>query len=682
MSSSYRPLPPRPPRPTSGFPSADYWRPEDERRSHEFSFRNSSAAPQYPREHDHYEPSRKPSRQPSRSRQNDEYARNQRGSDNDRRNENGGNSRARPSQRPHTRFQRGRGNRHFATAARPLLSLKQADAVEQTLGVADDPNVARRFLHVDDITDSEEEQMDESDSDQEKPDNPVSRSSEMGPAQPGLEPPAKRRALGIASSEATVESQVPRWSNPDPYTSLPPVDELRKRKDVVKIIRKARIAVDKGATVADQAGIDEDFISFGFEETLAPKGSSARSTSFTAEDHGIRELTVTSSEPRRFSHLQNLHGEHLAKAPGTVSMALSTDVQGSPPGLVSKLLPDTNIATFDAALLDQDDPLGSRKRTHDDVIKSPSKKPVWNLSDNYVLDAWVPWGDCSLTPWLDKSARRSGSVGFRYSPARFVSYVLADTDERLHKEICDFYDYVRPQPFEQELREDLLDRLQAMIAKQFYNCRVYCFGSFAAGIYLPKADMDVVVISESFRLSGVKVACQNAGHMHRFGNYLRRSGLAKEDSVVVITGAKVPLIKFVDQTTGINVDMSFENQTGLTANETFKAWKRQFPAMPIIVTLIKQFLLMRACNEVVTGGLGGFSVTCLVTSLMQNLPRIQSGELIPEHHLGEILIEFLDLYGNRFDLTRTGISMNPPGYFDKVRDCGLSGSIENLLIFF
>ena len=184
--------------------------------------------------------------------------------------------------------------------------------------------------------------------------------------------------------------------------------------------------------------------------------------------------------------------------------------------------------------------------------------------------------------------------------------------------------------------------------------------------------MDVVVISESFRVSGVRVACQNSNHMHQFGDQLRKSGVAKANSVEVITFAKVPLIKFVDQITGIRVDMSFENQTGLTANDTFKTWKSQFPAMPIIVMLIKQFLLMRGLNEVVNGGLGGFSVTCLVMSLLHNLPRIQCGELIPENHLGEILIEFLDLYGNRLDTARTGITMNPPGYFDKVRICSQS----------
>lgn len=239
---------------------------------------------------------------------------------------------------------------------------------------------------------------------------------------------------------------------------------------------------------------------------------------------------------------------------------------------------------------------------------------------------------------------------------------------------------MRPQKYEQKVREDLLDRLQAIISNQFYRCGVYCFGSFAAGIYLPNADMDVVVISESFRVSGVKVACQSSKEMHRFGDHLRKSGFAEADSVEVIPWAKVPLIKFVDQITGIRVDVSFENQTGLTANDTFNAWKSQFPAMPVIVTLIKQFLLMRGLNEVVCGGLGGFSVTCLVTSLLQNLPRFQTGELIPEQHLGEILIEFLDLYGNRLDTARTGITMNPPGYFDKVCGHGHSHTIEKLLI--
>ena len=178
--------------------------------------------------------------------------------------------------------------------------------------------------------------------------------------------------------------------------------------------------------------------------------------------------------------------------------------------------------------------------------------------------------------------------------------------------------------------------------------------------------MDLVIISDSFRNYDVKVACQSNTKMHRFGAYLGTT-IAESGSVEVITGAKVPIIKFVDRVTAIRVDISFENNTGIIANGTFASWKQQFPAMPILVTIIKQFLMMRGLNEVSTGGLGGFSVTCLVTSMLQNMPRVQMGEIIPEHHLGEMLIEFLDFYGNQLDIARTGINMNPPGYFDKAR---------------
>ena len=211
------------------------------------------------------------------------------------------------------------------------------------------------------------------------------------------------------------------------------------------------------------------------------------------------------------------------------------------------------------------------------------------------------------------------------------------------------------------------------------NCDVHCFGSFAAGLYLPNADMDVVVISQSFRNYGDKSACQSNSKMRAFGRYIEGT-VAEKGSVECITGAKVPIIKFVDRTTAIRVDMSFENDTGIVANDTFSFWKRQFPAMPVLVTVIKQFLMMRGMNDVSTGGLGGFSVTCLVTSLLQNMPRVQIGEVIPEHHLGEMLIEFLDFYGNQLDISRTGIAMSPPGYFDKV--CRLKFPVNVTLTFF
>ena len=225
---------------------------------------------------------------------------------------------------------------------------------------------------------------------------------------------------------------------------------------------------------------------------------------------------------------------------------------------------------------------------------------------------------------------------------------------------------MRPRGFEQTVREDLLSRLQILVRKYSPNCDVHSFGSFAGGLYLPIADMDVVLISHSFAQNGVPSLCTSKTQIRNFAGHIQRSGIAVNGSIDTILFAKVPIVKFVDSITNLRVDISFENNSGITANAFFKTWKQQYPCLPQIVALIKQFLLMRGLNEVNTGGLGGFSVICLATSLLQNMPRVQSGELVPELHLGEILLEFLDLYGNQFDTSRTGILLDPPGYFDKV----------------
>jgi non-canonical poly(A) RNA polymerase PAPD5/7 len=101
-------------------------------------------------------------------------------------------------------------------------------------------------------------------------------------------------------------------------------------------------------------------------------------------------------------------------------------------------------------------------------------------------------------------------------------------------------------------------------------------------------------------------------------------------------------------------------------------WKEQYPAMPVIVSVIKQFLLIRGLNEVPTGGLGGFSITCLVASLLQHMPRRE------EFNLGKILLNFFDYYGNIFQYEDVGIRMNPPMFFNKVSGTLMRDPLHNI----
>jgi non-canonical poly(A) RNA polymerase PAPD5/7 len=74
-----------------------------------------------------------------------------------------------------------------------------------------------------------------------------------------------------------------------------------------------------------------------------------------------------------------------------------------------------------------------------------------------------------------------------------------------------------------------------------------------------------------------------------------------------------------------------------------------FGAARCLILLVKMFLLQRGMNEVFTGGLGSYSIICLVISFLQQHPKIQSGEILPCNNLGVLFLEFLELYGKNFN---------------------------------
>ncbi|KAI9673498.1 MAG: hypothetical protein M1817_002962 [Caeruleum heppii] len=615
---------------------ASSFNPASENSSTQFSFRANRDAP---------EP-RFPSRAPS-----DRYRPAQ-----DSRGRRGG-ARGR-QQRRHDAGQRRPFWNQASTHDRPLLRARRSTTPEQLTGMTEEATTNRRFVSMDDVSDSDEQDMEvESRSDEDVTSDWHSHKqlSVAGDDDFGEEPPRKRQALDGVLDGSKSANSIPKWSNPDPYTVLPPPDEsLRKKKDIVKLIRKARVTTEQLQQSKDAVAKNADFIALDTED--GPQASEHERA--RAEDSQAFESRQTN--PTAFSHRVVIQGEYMGNDSTSTGRNGDTAGAGSFSRPVDTDFPDTwPPLTTNAAL-------GNRKRTHDDVLKEDLQEPhpvrpkrKRRSIHSYVLDEWRPRSDSDPTPWatLDHDDTSNPSL-------------------RLHKEICDFYAYVKPEHVDHAVRSELLQRLQRQICVgPFQDSDIHCFGSFAAGLYLPDADMDLVLVSRSYMQNGVPkhgVASRgkrkNIVFYQQFAASLKYQRIPEANRVLVITGAKVPLVKFVDRLTGLKVDLSFENDTGIIANRTFQLWKTQYPAMPIIVMVIKQFLAMRGLNDVSTGGLGGFSVTCLVTSLLQMMPEVQSGNMLPEQHLGDILLQFFDLYGNRFNKSQTGIQLEPPGYFEKSRN--------------
>ena len=177
--------------------------------------------------------------------------------------------------------------------------------------------------------------------------------------------------------------------------------------------------------------------------------------------------------------------------------------------------------------------------------------------------------------------------------------------------------------------------------------------------------MDLVVLSKSFQSGGPRQIGQSQNQLRGLTQHIERLGIAKPHTATFIGRSKVPIVKFTDKRTGIKVDISFENDSGFPALKTFQAWKKDYPAMPVLVALVKQLLVMRGINEVFCGGIGGFTTICLVTHILQTMPEIQSGAMDPQQHYGDIFMKFLDFYGNKIDIRSTGILMHSPYHYDK-----------------
>lgn len=210
------------------------------------------------------------------------------------------------------------------TAERPLLTRKRETTPEQLFSTASEKPVLK-FAPSATLSDGEEAELDLS-----TDDDADSR-------------PRKKRAFGLDGSEpAAPPPPAPKWSNPDFYTALPPPDESRSNKvDIVKLIRKAKIATNAKTNKADVVTANEDFISFG--------------------DMGDEEK------------FQSNAPENAPKGPRGMEA--------------------------------RDSALSGRKRTRDDELKGYSRKlgrPVSKFClDGSILDQWKALSSHSATPWME-----------------------------------------------------------------------------------------------------------------------------------------------------------------------------------------------------------------------------------------------------------------------------------------
>ncbi|CAI6340645.1 unnamed protein product [Periconia digitata] len=485
-----------------------------------------------------------------------------------------------------SRQNRGRGGARFNAPHQRALLQSRDDTIEHAVGVSKSSNK----FNLDNLSEDDSEAEMDIESDDQSDDDA------------GGGPSSKRNTARVQSQTRADGDSVPKWCNPDPYTSLPPPEETTgKRVNFVKLIRKAKNdAATEQADGTNAVAANDDFISFGADADGNNAGDE--------DNEDVVFVGANSSNHRPTSG--SLNDLSRPPPPPPAGPSQSNNKRNNKRSAESAGLPDR-----------------------------PQNRDVRRrLADSQVgiVPSWRPRSD-DCTPWLTDN---------RYA------YLQDKPIMWLHNEILDFYEWIAPQPKEDDIRRQLVQDIDAKFdRRQFaYDGGLEAFGSYPTGLYLPSADMDLVYRTHRYRQTGQQMITTSTSKLHKIGRALQDAGVAK--NLVVIGKAKVPIIKFEDARTGIQVDISFENLSGVDALSTVKRWVHEYPDMIYLVSLVKQFLVMRGFNEVNTGGLGGFSIICLVVSYLQHAPR--------PNDVGEVLLGFLDHYGNKFDLATQRIVMQPP----------------------
>ena len=242
---------------------------------------------------------------------------------------------------------------------------------------------------------------------------------------------------------------------------------------------------------------------------------------------------------------------------------------------------------------------------------------------------------------------------------------------RLDQEVIDFAKYIKPTLGEITMRNFTLQRLKHCVQLLAKDPDLYCFGSFAYDLYLPHSDLDVVVVGD-FTVP----RC-----LHDVERVLQKHGVGK--NFTVIASSKVPIVKYTDSVTNFQVDVSFNTTNGVEAVVVVRKMLDDSmlkEPIRILMYVLKQFLHQRNLSEVFSGGIGSYSLLCMIVSFLRMHPKIQTRRIDPIKNIGILLLEFFELYGKNFNFANVGlqVSSNITRYFtrnDKIDSRGRKSAL-------
>ena len=227
---------------------------------------------------------------------------------------------------------------------------------------------------------------------------------------------------------------------------------------------------------------------------------------------------------------------------------------------------------------------------------------------------------------------------------------------KLHYEILDFYEFIKPSQEEIENREKVYHYIENIIKKHWPDWKVEKYGSFTTGLSLPDSDIDLVIHPDTKPTDVEKL-------LKKISDIFLSE---KTFSYIEVIKARVPIIKGTFKENGINIDISIMRSNFYENKKIMDNILKEYPYIRPLIFVIKYFLRQKKLNDLHTGGISSFLLFNLVLSyilyIQKERAESHSSKLLT---LGHLLIGFFQFYGFDFNYEDIGMSVRYGGFFYK-----------------
>ncbi|KAG8820295.1 hypothetical protein FRC19_009000 [Serendipita sp. 401] len=309
---------------------------------------------------------------------------------------------------------------------------------------------------------------------------------------------------------------------------------------------------------------------------------------------------------------------------------------------IAPALPSTRLRDIDAITVSKSMPWDIR---HSPLVIHDSINPTNNLA---ALISPIQYAEMRrvsrvlgrrLRSGMRLDLARSLSRPFFHDPSKFplgVGYVRgyateqrSDYGEYLTEDMDKLYKSTRPNHEVQARRQATMRNLDTAMKRFKPRFQPALFGSSRYGVGDGGSDLDVVILDRTLNEGFLPTIETKTLHPIYRLRPLADAMRSRFEKIIVISTAKVPIIKAQDAQTGLHLDVNINDRLGLYNTQLLSHYCELWPSLSNLIYVVKKWAKARGLNDPAGQLRGGptFSSYCLTLMVTHGiLPNLQDSK--------------------------------------------------------